>query len=143
MIETDIRILLNADHPLAQRPPDEPVALHELAGVSVVWREPGSGTRDRVEVAFRQAGLEPEIRYEFSAGAAVREAVRCGLGVGFVSALSATPADLCTRPVSPRIVQTLSVIYQGPLSRPGEAFLGVLEDMMRDGVYAAPRSVGP
>ena len=143
LIETDIRILLNADHPLAQRPEDEPVALSELAGVSVVWREPGSGTRDRVEVAFRQAGLEPEIRYEFSAGAAVREAVRCGLGVGFVSALSATPPDLCTRPVVPRIVQSLSVIYQGPLSRPGEAFLAVLEDMMRAGVYAAPRGVGP
>ncbi len=143
LIETDIRILLSADHPLAQRPEQEPVALGELAGMSVVWREPGSGTRDRVEIAFRQAGLEPEIRYEFSAGAAVREAVRCGLGVGFVSALSATPADLCTRPVTPRIVQTLSVIYQGPLSRPGEAFLAVLDDMMRAGVYASPRGPAP
>ncbi|WP_461283677.1 LysR substrate-binding domain-containing protein [Acidiferrobacter sp.] len=135
LIETDIRVLLSVDHPLAQRPEHEPVALAELAGVSVVWREPGSGTRDRVEAAFRQAGLEPEIRYEFSAGAAVREAVRCGLGVGFVSAVSVTPPDLCTRPVAPRIVQVLSVIYQGPLSRPGEAFLTVLDEMMRAGVY--------
>ncbi len=135
LIETDIRILLSVNHPLAQRPEHEPVALAELSGVSVVWREPGSGTRDRVEVAFRQAGLEPEIRYEFSAGAAVREAVRCGLGVGFVSALSVTPPDLCTRAVAPRIVQVLSVVYQGPLSRPGEAFLTVLDEMMRAGVY--------
>ncbi|WP_298135064.1 LysR substrate-binding domain-containing protein [Acidiferrobacter sp.] len=143
LIETDIHILLNADHPLAQRPADEPVAIGELDGVSVVWREPGSGTRERVEVAFRQVGLEPEIRYEFSAGAAVREAVRCGLGVGFVSALSAMPADLCTRPVTPRIVQALSVIYQGPLSRPGEAFLMVLEDMIRAGAYTGRRREDP
>ncbi len=138
LIETDIRILLSVDHPLAKRGPDTPVALNELGGISVVWREPGSGTRDRVEAAFRQAGLEPEIRYEFSAGAAVREAVRCGLGVGFVSALSPTPPDLCTRPLAPRIVQTLSVIYQGPLSRPGEEFLAVLEEMRQGGAFAVP-----
>jgi len=132
LIETDIRLLLNADHPLNQRALHEPVRLDELASEPVVWREPGSGTRERVETAFREAGLEPEIRYEFSGSAAVREAVRWGLGVGFVSALATTPPDLCSRALAPAIVQELSVIYQKPLSRPGDGFLNVLSEVVRE-----------
>jgi len=130
LLETDIRILLNPAHPLNDRPPEESVTLSELGTVPIVWREPGSGTRERVEAAFRAAGIEPEIRYEFSGSTAVREAVRCGLGVGFVSALATVPPDLCSRPLAPRIVQVLSVIYQEPVSRAGAAFLEVLEEMM-------------
>jgi DNA-binding transcriptional LysR family regulator len=131
LMETDIRVLLNAEHPLNQRPAGAPLALQEIAVFPIVWREPGSGTRERGEAAFREAGLEPEIRYEFSGSTAVREAVRCGLGVGFVSALATVPPDLCSRPLLPSIVQALSVIYQGPLSRSGDAFLQVLEEMMQ------------
>jgi len=136
LIETDIHLLLTADHPLNQRARHEPVRLAELGSEPVAWREPGSGTRERVEAAFREAGLESEIRYEFSGSAAVREAVRWGLGVGFVSALAATPPDLCSRTLAPPIIQELSVIYQKPLSRPGEEFLTVLGEVVRESTLA-------
>lgn len=139
LVQTDIRLLLSADHPLNQRPEHEPVQLAELAAVPVVWREPGSGTRERVEAAFRDVGIEPEVRYEFSGSTAVREAVRCGLGVGFVSALAATPPDLRSKALAPAIVQELSVIYQNPPSRSGESFLRVLREVMCEGAPAKDR----
>lgn len=140
LIQTDICLLLNPDHPLNQRPEHEAVRLSELASVPIVWREPGSGTRERVEAAFRDLGIEPEVRYEFSGSTAVREAVRCGLGVGFVSALAATPADLRSRALAPAIVQELSVIYQNPLSRSGESFLQVLHEVLRADPFTEARS---
>lgn len=140
LVETEIHLLLNADHWLNERPPEIPVRLADLASESVVWREPGSGTRDRVETAFREAGLQPEIRYEFSASAAVREAVRCGLGVGFVSALATTPPELRSRALAPPITQELSVIYQRPLSKPGEAFLAVLAEVMQEDAFVGTKS---
>ncbi len=130
LVTTDIRLLLHPRHPLAADGPEAAVALAALAGEAVVWREPGSGTRERVEAAFREAGLVPEVRYEFSGTAAVRAAVRCGLGVGFVSALAETPPDLRSRPLLPAIRQELSVIHQGPMSRSGTAFLRVLDEVL-------------
>lgn len=138
LVHTDIRLLLTADHPLNRRSEHEPVQLSELASVPIVWREPGSGTRERVETAFRDLGMVPEIRYEFSGSTAVREAVRCGLGVGFVSALAVTPQDLRARTLAPAIVQELSVIYQNPLSRSGASFLQVLRELMREGAPGGP-----
>ncbi|MHB8253685.1 MAG: LysR substrate-binding domain-containing protein [Acidiferrobacter sp.] len=135
LITTDIRLLISGNHALNQRPLHEAVRLSEIASEPVVWREPGSGTRERVEAAFRDAGLQPEVRYEFSGSAAVREAVRWGLGVGFVSALATTPPDLCARALAPAIVQELSVIYQKPLSRPGEGFLRVLGEVVQGGAF--------
>ncbi len=137
LVQTDIRLLLTTDHPLNQRPEHEPVGLSELVSVPVVWREPGSGTRERVAAAFHDLGIDPEVRYEFSGSAAVREAVRCGLGVGFVSALAPTPSDLSSRALAPAIVQELSVIYQNPPSRSGESFLQVLREVLRAGVMTA------
>ncbi|MDA8389663.1 MAG: LysR substrate-binding domain-containing protein [Gammaproteobacteria bacterium] len=127
--DSEIQLLLDPAHPLNQRPPAERIPLTELAQQSLVWREPGSGMRDRVERAFHEAGMAPEVLYEFSGAAAVREAVRWGLGLGFVSALAPTPPDLCARGLMPPIVQQLSVLYQKPLSRTGEEFLGQLKSL--------------
>ncbi len=129
LMESEIQLLLHPDHPLNRRPPAERIALAELAGQPLVWREPGSGMRDRVESAFRGAGMAPEVLYEFSGATAVREAVRWGLGLGFVSALAPTPPDLCVRGLMPPIVQQLSVVYQKPLSRTGEEFLVQMQSL--------------
>lgn len=130
LLDTQIDLLLDPSHPLTQRSMDVPILLSDVAHEPIVWRELGSGTRERVEAAFRDAHVRPEIRYEFSGSAAVREAVRCGLGVGFVSAMAPLGSDLCTRALSPPIDQQLSVMYQRPLSRAGCAFLSLLDELL-------------
>ncbi len=129
LLESEVQLLLPPGHALNERPLAERIPLRDLAREPLVWREPGSGMRDRVESAFREAGIVPAVRYEFSGAAAVREAVRWGLGLGFVSALASPPPDLCGRGLMPPVVQQLSVLYQKPLSRTGEEFLGHLKSL--------------
>lgn len=66
-------------HPLAGRR----VGPRELAGLEVVWREEGSGTRQVAEAALR--GLELKTALELPGSEAVKQAVRLGLGVAFLS----------------------------------------------------------
>ncbi|MHB8764334.1 MAG: LysR substrate-binding domain-containing protein, partial [Deferrisomatales bacterium] len=65
-----------------------PLRLGDLAGVSLVHREGGSGTRKAVETQLRRAGVDPEdleVVAEFGSTAAVKEAVKAGIGAAFLS----------------------------------------------------------
>jgi len=51
-------------------------------------REAGSGVRQVVERAFARAGVPMRVALEIAGVEGVKEAVRAGMGIGFVSAMS-------------------------------------------------------
>lgn len=79
-------------HPLA-RSGTVSVPLETLANYPLIWREPGSGVRQVVEDAFAARGLEARIALELAGVEGVKEAVRAGMGIGFVSAMSMRHGD--------------------------------------------------
>ncbi len=83
--EDEVVAVVQAGHPLAGR---QAAALQEIAAWPLVMREPGSGVRRLVEQACAEAGLSVAAGLELAGVEGVKQAVRAGLGVGFVSALS-------------------------------------------------------
>ena len=75
-------VVAAADHPLCGR---QPVTLDELIRVPFVLREPGSSTREVVEAALRERGVEVRVAMELGSTEAVKQAVAAGLGVSIVS----------------------------------------------------------
>jgi aminoethylphosphonate catabolism LysR family transcriptional regulator len=83
-----ILAMVPKDWPLARR---RAVRMAELAEHRLIMREPGSVTRRQVERALQDLDLYPEQIMVIESREAVREAVGCGLGIGFVSAVETTP----------------------------------------------------
>jgi len=79
------------DHLVAIVPPnhrlvmEQPVTLADLAAEPYVQRELGSGTREIVEEAFRQMGLELKVAIELGSNQAVKQTVIAGLGISILS----------------------------------------------------------
>jgi DNA-binding transcriptional LysR family regulator len=90
--EDEIVAVVPASHPLAARP-ERQVRLDELADYLLVLREVGSGVRQTVERAFAREGVMMRIAYELAGVEGIKEAVRAGMGVGFVSAMSMRHED--------------------------------------------------
>lgn len=67
--------------------------LSELASWPLVMREAGSGVRRQVTEAFGAAGLGMRIAIELAGVEGVKEGVRAGLGIGFVSAMAVQHGD--------------------------------------------------
>ncbi len=65
--------------------PDHPVALAELAGYPLVFREKGSKTRQKLEDAAKAQGVRLVPVIEAEGREAMREIVASGGGIGFVS----------------------------------------------------------
>ncbi|MCL6454192.1 MAG: LysR family transcriptional regulator [Alicyclobacillus sp.] len=63
----------------------ESVGMEELAGETWILREPGSGTRDVTDQAFRTLDFTPASVMEFGSTQVIKEAVRAGLGVALAS----------------------------------------------------------
>lgn len=89
--ERMVTLLLRRDHLVAMVTRDHAwrerrsVGLEELSRQPLLLREPGSGTRARLEEALTDAGLVPERALELGSREAVAEAAAAGLGVGVVS----------------------------------------------------------
>jgi DNA-binding transcriptional LysR family regulator len=81
----EVVAVVPADHGLVGR---GSVSLEDLAAYSLVMREQGSGVRRLVERAFESAGLAPGVALELAGVEGVKQAVRAGLGIGFVSIMS-------------------------------------------------------
>ena len=67
------------------------VSLEELRRIPLLQREEGSGTRMALERAWRSLGQRPEdfdVVAELGSTAAIKEAVRAGLGAAWLSSLS-------------------------------------------------------
>ncbi|MBU2726692.1 LysR substrate-binding domain-containing protein, partial [Acidithiobacillus ferridurans] len=61
------------------------VRWEEVLAEPIVWREPHSGIRRRVEAAIVRAGLRARYSVEVTGVEALRDAVAAGLGIGFAS----------------------------------------------------------
>lgn len=84
--EDTLVLILAPDHPLAggaaAATPDD------LATLSWIMREPGSGTREVAEAALLAAGVRPRIALELGSTEAIKRAVAAGFGVSLVSRLT-------------------------------------------------------
>jgi LysR family transcriptional regulator, low CO2-responsive transcriptional regulator len=109
--EDEIVAIMPAAHPLAASA-GRAVTLEALAESPLVLREAGSGVRQLVERAFARAGVPVRVALEIAGVEAVKEAVRAGMGVGFVSAMSLRgDAALVMRSIAPQpLVRRFSVL---------------------------------
>src|SRR5690606_38787721 len=92
-------------------------------------RESGSGVRRQVTDAFSAAGLGMRIAIELAGVEGVKEGVRAGLGIGFVSAMAVLHGDPTLVPLRidpPRgIGRHISVLvpHADAISSPTRGFL--------------------
>lgn len=100
--EDEIVAIVPASHLLAApgAPGRARATLAELAAYPLVLREAGSGVRQLVERAFARAATPLAVAFEIAGVEAVKEAVRAGMGVGFVSAMSLRHDDAALAMVS-------------------------------------------
>ncbi|SAK87626.1 LysR family transcriptional regulator [Caballeronia arationis] len=89
--EDEIVAILPASHALA--PDRGEASLDAISAHPLVLRESGSGVRQIVERAFASAGAPMRIALEIAGVEGVKEAVRAGMGIGFVSAMSIRHED--------------------------------------------------
>jgi len=78
----ELVLVVPANHPWARRPSVEP---QELLAVPLVAREPESGTRALVDERLRSVGVAVDPAMELGGVEAIKNAVRAGLGVSFIS----------------------------------------------------------
>lgn len=78
-----LALVVRPDHPLR---PHAPLGLQDLAGLEVVRREFGSGTREVVDRALAGAGVELATVLQATGLDTVKQAVLAGVGAGFLSA---------------------------------------------------------
>ena len=95
--EDEIVAILPNGHPLAAG--RKAVTLDELGEHKLVLREPGSGVRQIVERAFADVDVPMRVVLEIAGVEGVKEAVRAGMGIGFVSAMSIRHEDSALRRV--------------------------------------------
>ncbi len=125
--DDEIVAIARADHPLARHP--EGASLQSIAEYPLILREPGSGVRALVARAFSVAALTPRVALELAGVESIKEAVRAGMGVGFVSAMSMRHEDaaLAAVRIDPphglKRLLTALVPHADALSRPTERFL--------------------
>ncbi|MBA6116644.1 LysR family transcriptional regulator [Pseudomonas putida] len=93
--EDEIVAIVPAGHPLA----DDQQPLEALGRYPLVLREGGSGVRQIVERAFARNGVAMRVALEIAGVEGVKEAVRAGMGIGFVSAMSIRHEDGALRRV--------------------------------------------
>lgn len=83
--DDEVVAIMPPHHRLAKR---QTIELDELATQSLVMREDGSGVRNLVISAFTARQLSVKGFLELAGVEGIKQAVRAGLGVGFVSRLS-------------------------------------------------------
>lgn len=88
--EDEIVAIVPSGHPLAGA---EQQGLQALGAYPLVLRESGSGVRQIVERAFARQGVAMRVALEIAGVEGVKEAVRAGMGIGFVSAMSIRHED--------------------------------------------------
>ncbi|NRO96784.1 LysR family transcriptional regulator [Paraburkholderia sp. NMBU_R16] len=127
--EDEIVAIVPADHPLAESGGAVgTISLGALSACPIVLREEGSGVRQIVEQAFAAAGVPMHVALRVAGVEGVKEAVRAGMGVGFVSALAMRHEDgalralsLAPQPLTRRF--SILVPHEGAGSRVATAFI--------------------
>jgi DNA-binding transcriptional LysR family regulator len=128
--EDEIVAIMPRSHPLAQLGDGGPADLAAFGEHPLVLREAGSGVRQIVERAFARAGVPMRVALEIAGVEGVKEAVRAGMGIGFVSAMSMRHEDraLCLLSLSPEpLTRRLSILvpHASAPSRVVEQFLAL------------------
>lgn len=123
--EDEVVAIVGSEHPLAGQ---QQASWAELGSHEFVMRETGSGVRKLVETAYEEAGISPRISIYLAGVEGIKQAVRAGLGVGFVSALSMLHEDntlWALRIVPVPLTRTLSILlpHAGLPSRVATDFL--------------------
>jgi len=128
--DDEIVAIVPRAHPLAASAsaPDARVPLAALGNYALVLREDGSGVRQIVEQAFAQADVPMRIALEIAGVEGVKEAVRAGMGIGFVSAMSMRHEDgaLCKIGLGPEpLARRFSILvpHAAAASRVAQRFL--------------------
>jgi DNA-binding transcriptional LysR family regulator len=109
------------------------IELAALGAHFLVLREAGSGVRQIVERAFARAGVPMRVALEIAGVEGVKEAVRAGMGIGFVSAMSMRHEGgaLCLFSLSPEpLTRHFSILipHASAPSRVVERFLALTSD---------------
>ncbi|MDM3890052.1 LysR family transcriptional regulator [Pseudomonas juntendi] len=125
--EDEIVAIVPRGHPLAGTH-KQPLAA--LGAYPLVLRESGSGVRQVVERAFARDGVAMRVALEIAGVEGVKEAVRAGMGIGFVSAMSIRHEDgaLQRLQVSPQaLVRRFSILmpHAATPSRAAARFLAL------------------
>jgi DNA-binding transcriptional LysR family regulator len=81
-LENPIVVLAAPDHPLAGQ---RRIPLARLAEEPWLMREAGSGTRQAIEMLFREHGIEIRPRLELGSNEAIKQAILAGLGISALS----------------------------------------------------------
>jgi DNA-binding transcriptional LysR family regulator len=128
--EDEIVAIMPRSHPLAQACDGGRVELAAFGAHPLVLREAGSGVRQIVERAFARAGVPMRVALEIAGVEGVKEAVRAGMGIGFVSGMSMRHENgaLCLMSLSPEpLTRRLSILvpHASAPSRVVEQFLAL------------------
>lgn len=81
-LENPLVLLAPTDHPLAQQ---KNIPIQALDGETFIMREPGSGTRQAVEMLFDQHKIAVRVRLELGSNEAIKQAIAGGLGLSVIS----------------------------------------------------------
>ena len=127
-----LRLVMSPQHSLAAR---RSLSLDDLQGLGVVWREPGSGTREVAKLALERAGVDTREVLTLTGTEAVKEAVLTGLGAAFLSELSVrrdveSGRLICPALDLPGLERDLSIVSAQPelLSRATQMVLALLHE---------------
>lgn len=130
--EDEIVAIAPRGHPLAERAsrPGAAPTLAEVAAYPLVMREEGSGVRQFLEQSFEAAGVAMQVALAVAGVEGVKEAVRAGMGVGFVSAMSMRHEDgaLAQLSIAPQALTrhfSILVPHEGAPSRVAAGFLAL------------------
>ncbi|WP_153100260.1 LysR family transcriptional regulator [Paraburkholderia hayleyella] len=140
--DDEIVAVMPHQHPLAQRQAKEHegegegppgLTLAQLGAYPLVLREAGSGVRQSVEQAFADSGLSMRVALEIAGVEGMKEAVRAGMGIGFVSAMSMRHENPALRSfsLSPTpLIRRFSILvpHASTPSRAAERFLALCLD---------------
>lgn len=116
--------------------------LHCLADEQLVMREQGSGVRRMIIESFAGMGLVLPEYLELAGVEGVKQGVRAGLGVGFVSSLSLAHEDgtLVGVRISPRLTRTIRIIQPGKRTLARTATM-LLQWLQTNHVRRPPRDI--
>lgn len=123
----EVVAVLRHDHPLATRPA---IKLSTLADQSLVMREDGSGVRHMVMKAFDQINVHLSDYLELAGVEGIKQGVRAGLGVGFVSQLSLKHenSELVGVPLAPSLIRTIRILLP-PIERQSRGAQAFIEQL--------------
>ncbi|MCP3708588.1 LysR family transcriptional regulator [Paraburkholderia sp. CNPSo 3274] len=135
-LEDEIVAIVPRSHALASQldaqgeavAPMPAITVEALAQWPLVLREDGSGVRQMVERAFARAGVPMRVALEIAGVEGVKEAVRAGMGIGFVSAMSMRHENGALRQISlgpEPLARRFSILvpHAGAASRVAQRFL--------------------